>query len=77
MYSFGVLLWELYCGQRAWDGLTGFQITYAVLWNGQSLQFPDDAPGPLRDLACACLSSQPEKRPTIDEVVDRLAGMAA
>lgn len=75
VYSFGVLLWELYCGQRAWDGLSGFQITYAVLWNSQTLQFPDDAPAPLRDLARSCLTSSPEERPGMDQVVTLLSGM--
>jgi serine/threonine protein kinase len=77
VYSFGVLVWELYCGQRAWDGLSGFQITYAVLWNNQTLQFPEDAPVALRELACSCLNPLPEARPSIDEVVERLYDMSA
>ena len=77
VYSFGVLLWELYCGQRAWDGLTGFQISYAVLWNGQSLQFPEDARCALRELACSCLNSKPEDRPSMQEIAARLKAISA
>lgn len=27
VYSFGVILWEMYCGQRAWAGLNTAQVT--------------------------------------------------
>jgi hypothetical protein len=26
VYSFGVLLWEMYCGTRAWAGLSSAQV---------------------------------------------------
>lgn len=26
MYSFGVMLWEMYCGERAWAGLNTAQV---------------------------------------------------
>ena len=73
MYSFGVLLWEMYCGQRAWSGLQFAQLSYAVLVEERSLQFPEDC-GHLDfcRLAKMCLSRQTAERPDCDVIVASL-----
>ena len=40
MYSFGVIMWELYSGCAAWAGLTHPQIIHAVAIAHQRLVFP-------------------------------------
>lgn len=50
MYAFGVLLWEMFIGRPAWDGLSSAQLAYAVLVDKQTLDIPEDAPVGLRDL---------------------------
>jgi len=32
VYSFGVILWEMYCGQRAWAGLNTAQVISQLTW---------------------------------------------
>ena len=40
VYSFGVLMWELYNGCKAWAGLSQPQIMHAVAIAKQRLAFP-------------------------------------
>ncbi len=40
VYSFGVIMWELYSGCAAWAGLTHPQIMHAVAIAHQRLAFP-------------------------------------
>ena len=42
--SFGVLLWEMLSGRRAWAGLAYVRVVQAVAIDGKSPQFPDSAP---------------------------------
>ncbi len=41
MYAFGVLLWEVVCGVRAWDGLTPPQIMLSVACHHKTLELPN------------------------------------
>ena len=43
MYAFGVLLWEMMSGKRAWDGLTPAQVMLAVALQKQTLKYPPNA----------------------------------
>ncbi len=43
-YSFGVLLWEMYTGQRPWAGMLQMQIIFNVTVQKKQLEFPSDAP---------------------------------
>jgi hypothetical protein len=57
---------------RAWAGLSHHGVVHAVCVKRQSLQFPPDAPEALVDLGQACMSYQPEDRPTFRDVLDVL-----
>ena len=43
VYAFGVLLWEMVNGQRAWDGLTPAQVMLAVALQKRTLVYPSNA----------------------------------
>ena len=42
VYAFGVLLWEMMAGQRAWDGLTPAQVMLAVALQKRTLAYPSN-----------------------------------
>jgi hypothetical protein len=44
VYAFGVLFWEMLCGERAWDNMTAPQIMLAVACQNRTLDFPNCVP---------------------------------
>ena len=76
-FSFGVLLWEMASGARAWAGLTHPQIMLAVALQRQALTLPPETPPPLAALAAACMAHDPHGRPTFREICAALAEMRA
>ena len=48
VYAFGVLLWEMMSGERAWADLTPPQIMVAVTCHNKMLEFP---PWTIHDIA--------------------------
>ena len=71
-YSFGVLLWEMWSGRRAWLGKLSTQILLAVTVPGKGLQVPEDAPAALAALMRSCLAFEAGERPTFPQVVEQL-----
>ncbi|KAL6751941.1 mixed lineage protein kinase [Haematococcus lacustris] len=72
VYSFGVLLWQMFTGSRPWSGLTHAQIVLKVAQQGLKLQWQTGTPTTYQQLASDCMSSNPDERPSFDEVVKRL-----
>lgn len=57
---------------RAWAGLSHHAVVHAVCVKKQHLQFPPEAPEALVDLGKACMSHDPEERPTFKDILDIL-----
>lgn len=68
VYAFGVILWELYMGKRAWAGVQPADVL-AMVSKGESLEFPPQTPRRLKILGERCLSTSPEARPAFSDVV--------
>jgi len=68
VYAFGVILWELYIGKRAWEGMEPADVL-AKVSKGESLEFPAHTPRRLRILGERCLSTNGEQRPTFSDIV--------
>jgi len=77
VYAFGVLLWEMYCGQRAWAGSNMAQIIFKVTIRGECLVLPPEAPEELKSLTSWCMAMEPSQRPAFDEVIVQLKDMQA
>jgi serine/threonine protein kinase len=77
VYAFGVLLWELYNGKRAWAGANVGQVIFAVTCRGEALVMPSSAPQDLQILVGSCLSSNYEDRPSFGQIVAELTRMKA
>ncbi|BDA44489.1 probable mitogen-activated protein kinase kinase kinase 11 at C-terminar half [Coccomyxa sp. Obi] len=77
VYSFGVMLWEMYCGERAWAGLNTAQVIHAVAINNQSLKAPAGTPSGYADLMIACMARDPEARPNFQVITETVAQLRA
>lgn len=67
VFSFGVLMWELVSGTRAWAGLSEQQVVHAVATAGQKLQFPRNfaLPAQITYFELAEARPEPSSRPAL------------
>jgi tRNA A-37 threonylcarbamoyl transferase component Bud32 len=71
IYSFGMILAELWSGKNPWGSANFAQIIFSVS-QGKTPEFPSDAPEALRTLAQQCLKFLPSERPTASSVIKSL-----
>ncbi|ESQ32345.1 hypothetical protein EUTSA_v10003711mg [Eutrema salsugineum] len=72
VYSFGVVLWELVTEKIPWENLNAMQVIGAVGFMNQRLEVPKDVDPQWISLMESCWQSEPQRRPTFQEVMDRL-----
>nr|XP_020653567.1 mixed lineage kinase domain-like protein [Pogona vitticeps] len=72
MYSFGIVLWEIATGKIPFAGCSSKEIYEKV--HEQKYQEPvgEDCPIYLRDIINRCRDFEPSKRPSAEEIVNRL-----
>lgn len=71
VYAFGVILWEMYVGRRAWEGLQPAAVLKKVA-SHEMLPFPNQTPHRLKLLGERCMSAEPSTRPTFVEVLSEV-----
>lgn len=71
IYSFGVIMWELWSSKRAWAGLRHAQVIAAKKTHSR-LQCPTDMPSKYRSLCEKCLYAKPKSRPSAVDIVQLL-----
>ncbi|GLC36181.1 hypothetical protein PLESTF_001471200 [Pleodorina starrii] len=76
VYSFGVLLWQMYTGSRPWAGLTHSQIIMLIGSGEARLVFPPNTPRSYEALMRSCTDRDPDQRPPFTEVVKSLEEMS-
>ncbi|GLI71292.1 hypothetical protein VaNZ11_016413 [Volvox africanus] len=76
VYSFGILMWELYTCGEAFKGVPKALLGAKVV-EGLRLDFPPEVPPPYARLAQQCWADDPESRPSFDRVVRELSLMRA
>ncbi len=65
MYSYGVVLWEIITGEAPERGRL------------RDVVVPEECPPEVRALMLECLDTQPRRRPTAREAVERLEALPA
>lgn len=74
VYSFGIILWELWTGKIPFEGLQPIQVMFKVYAEGLRPPIePEDCFHPkLEDLIVRCWSEVASSRPTFEEILDEL-----
>uniref|UniRef100_A0A7N1A0V8 non-specific serine/threonine protein kinase n=1 Tax=Kalanchoe fedtschenkoi TaxID=63787 RepID=A0A7N1A0V8_KALFE len=75
VYSYGVILWELATGKVPWADLNPMQVIGVVGFKNQRLEIPNDMNPIWASIIESCWFSDPRKRPTFLELLQRLRGL--
>jgi serine/threonine protein kinase len=76
LYALGVVAWTLATNKTPWDGDTQFGLIQRVVDLNQRLEFPpppDKEWAAIRALALRCFETDPQKRPTAQEMAKALS----
>ncbi|KAL6524459.1 hypothetical protein OROHE_016130 [Orobanche hederae] len=76
VYSFGIVLWELFTALTPFDDMTPEQAAFAVCQKNARPPLPTSCPTAFCRLIHRCWSSNPDKRPQFDEIVSMLQSYA-
>ncbi|PIA34197.1 hypothetical protein AQUCO_03800050v1 [Aquilegia coerulea] len=72
IFSFGVVLWELWTKKSPWDGYSPFQVIKTVAMDNKRLDIPEDMWTELASLMELCWDKNPERRPSSTDVLNSL-----
>ncbi|GIL79954.1 hypothetical protein Vretifemale_9192, partial [Volvox reticuliferus] len=76
VYSFGILMWELYTCGEAFKGVPKALLAAKIV-EGLRLDFPPEVPPPYARLAQQCWTEDAGARPSFDQIVRELSCMRA
>lgn len=72
VFAFGIVLWELVTGEEPYEGMRPEHVIFSVAYGSVRPEIPERCPDIYRTLMLQCWEDDRNKRPDIDEVVDRL-----
>ncbi|KAF0458584.1 kinase-like protein [Gigaspora margarita] len=75
IYSFGVILWELSSGKQPFQSFTSIEAIAIHVFQGHREKPVDDTPIQYAELYMQCWDDNPEKRPEMKAVLDKLNQM--
>ncbi|BDA50693.1 probable mitogen-activated protein kinase kinase kinase 12 at C-terminar half [Coccomyxa sp. Obi] len=74
VYSFAMIMLELWSGEIIYKGVNSHQVLFKV-FSGLKPDVPPDMPGDYRALMEACWATEPAERPTFRDILPRLRTM--
>ncbi|KAF9685791.1 hypothetical protein SADUNF_Sadunf03G0090800 [Salix dunnii] len=74
VFSFGVILWELMTVSVPWVKLNSLQVVGVVGFMDRRLELPESLDPQVASIISDCWLSDPEKRPSFEEIIQRMAG---
>mmetsp|Transcript_50183 Transcript_50183/g.117859 ORF Transcript_50183/g.117859 Transcript_50183/m.117859 type:complete len:490 (-) Transcript_50183:109-1578(-) len=77
LYSFGILLWEMYTGRLPWSDKNCHQMIHTVCVTGERPPMLPDTPPAFAELIRNCWAPKPDRRPTFAVCKERLRLLAA
>lgn len=77
VYAFGITLWELFTGQKAFDKIPKMTLGHRVVFENIRPAFPPNTPAGYRMLAERCWHPLANSRPTFEEVLSELELLAS
>eukprot|EP00027_Filamoeba_sp_ATCC50430_P017668 CAMPEP_0168569920 /NCGR_PEP_ID=MMETSP0413-20121227/16440_1 /TAXON_ID=136452 /ORGANISM="Filamoeba nolandi, Strain NC-AS-23-1" /LENGTH=482 /DNA_ID=CAMNT_0008602499 /DNA_START=674 /DNA_END=2122 /DNA_ORIENTATION=- len=72
IYSLGIVFWELVTKEDPYIGMDAYQVVFAVATQGIRPTLPSSCPEAFAQLILDCWDEEPQKRPKIDQVLQRL-----
>jgi len=75
VYSVGVIYWELLTRQKYFGHIPFMSLIEDKIIGGERPVIPDDCPASYRDLIEACWAQDPGRRPSSNEVIERIEAL--
>ncbi|GBF89307.1 hypothetical protein Rsub_02184 [Raphidocelis subcapitata] len=75
VYSYAILLWEVYTGGHAFSGTPTALLGYQVSVDNARPRFPPGTPPDFKRLVKACWAPNPADRPPFDQVLEAVVAM--
>ena len=76
VYSYGVVLWEIFTRRVPWEDKNAMQVVLMVGFHNQHLDIPDSVPPWARDIIQDCFK-EADSRPSFVEIIPRLRAIVS